>query len=224
MRAILLITSCAKFRKSSYQDACRATWLREWGHLIEHRFLLGRSCDKPREDELILDVDDGYAAVPEKCNAAHSWAVEQGYTNVFQADADTYIAILRLLSSGWEAYDCVGCVVGNPPFPGGGCGYGLGPRALAALVAVTPPFKWQDAPRDNEKGSDLLTGLTLARAGIPMTHDARYWTGDGGPVLFPFWDKNVWDGGIISAHLGQCQQYEPRWVYECHKNFMDNAK
>jgi hypothetical protein len=223
MRPIILITSCAKFRKNSYQDAIRSTWLYEWGHLIDYRFVLGRGCDDPQKDELVLAVDDDYASVPEKCNAGQRWALNSGYKNVFQADADTYIAIPRLLSSGWEAYDCIGCLVGSPSFPGGGCGYGLGPRALAALADVTPPFKWQDAPRDNEKGSDLLTGLVLSRAGIPMTHDARFWTGDGGPVLFPFWDKDVWNSGIITAHLGQCQRYEPAWVQACHRNFMENA-
>jgi len=224
MKSIILITSCAKFRMNSYQDADRATWLASWGNLIEHKFLLGRSCENPQDDELVLNVDDGYAAVPEKCHAGWCWAVAQGYTHVFQADADTYIAIPRLLYSGWEAYDCIGCLVGSPLFPGGGCGYGLGPRALAALAAVHPPFQWQDPPRHNEKGSDLLTGLVLARAQIPMTHDARYWTGDGKQVLFPHRQKGVWNTGLITAHLGQCQRYEPSWVYECHANFMENDR
>ena len=217
MKPIILITSCDKYRLNSYNTAARLTWLKD--SPIDYRFILGRGCSDLLPDETRLDVNDSRTAVPEKCHAGWVWARACGYTHVFQCASDTYISIKRLQASGWEKHDCVGCLIGDAPvFPGGGCGYGLGPLALDALCAARP------SDFDHKYGDDLLTGTVLARVGITMTHDARYWTGDGKQVLFPFWEKDVWDSGVISAHLGQCQTYEPQWVYACHQSFLENAK
>jgi hypothetical protein len=211
MNPVIIILSCEAFRHNGYNDAIRETWLKEWGHLVPHKFLLGRGCTDPLDDELVVDEDDGYENTLSKCRAAQRWSNDIGYSHMFLACCDTYVAVPRLLASGFENYDCVGSMLTDAPFPGGGCGYWLSFRANDAM--------FHDVP--DTDAHDLWTGRALARAGIPLTHDERYWTGGGGPTLFPSRDKTMWERGLISAHLGQMKRYDAQQMFDCHKAFME---
>lgn len=223
---IILIVSCNAFRSNGYNDAIRNTWLQEWGRLIPHRFLIGRGCVDPLDDELVVDEGDNFSNAIYKSRAGQRWSNDQGYSHLFLACSDTYVAIPRLLASDFEKYDCVGDMLSSDPFPGGGCGYWLSARANEAMF-LDDIRRYTGLETENH---DLWTGRALAKAGLSLHNDDRYWTNSGNPGLFPYWDEKVWDTGIISVHLGQCPTPTRRSIYtskemiNCHAAFMKNAK
>ena len=58
MRLLHFITSCERDRNNGAADVCRNTWLRSWGHLVDFRFIVGRSSVHLRPDELQVDADE----------------------------------------------------------------------------------------------------------------------------------------------------------------------
>ena len=231
MKPIILITSCERDRSNGRNAAVRETWIRTWGHLVEHRFILGSGCENPQDDEIIFNnVDDGYHGVDRKQREACRWALANGYDYAFQCDADTYVVVPRLLASGFEKHDYIGYTISRPEhlepyYAGGGCGYWLSARALQVLA---------DASDESFCGwGDLWVGNCLLSADIHATHDERYWTDGhyseaqgiqarwGGEGAFPYCDEGVWDIGIITAHLGRgTNQFDPQWMRECHESFL----
>jgi hypothetical protein len=219
---IILLTSCAPYRTNGFDQVVRDTWLKRWGHLVDHRFVVGRGCTDPKPDELIVDADDGYQHTAEKQQATARWALDAGYTHLHIACSDTYTPVPRLMSSGYAEHEAVGCVVFNwngEGWLGGGCGYWLGPKAAEAIANENPPTSW---------AADCATGDTLRKAGIPMTHDARYWTDNGGGSAFPYWEKDIWqrDGGYVSVHMSSRDRggYDPKWMVECHESFLKEGE
>ena len=229
MKILFSITSCRVYQSNGQEDSVRESWVKEWGHLFEYRFLLGRGCDVHFDDELLLDVPDGYESVAHKCNTAHRWALDKGYDFVFQCCTDTYVAVPRLLATGFEKHACMGAICEPLPAPGGGAGYTLDKRALSALAAAEHPFPI---------GDDVLTGMTLNRVGLPMVHDDRFWSDvrmiegmrQGGFSSFPYKEASAWDGGVCTVHLGNgcrssclpsaVKEYSPTMMFDCHQSFL----
>ena len=226
MKPIIFILSCGAYRTSGHNQAIRETWAGEWGNLIPHKFLLGRGCTDPLDDELIFDEDDSRSNAMYKCREAQRWSNDHGYSHMFLCCSDTYVAVPRLLASGFENYDCVGSMLTDAPFPGGGCGYWLSARANDAMFCDNLS-RYEGLEKENH---DLWAGRALAAAGIPLQNDARYWTNGGFAGLFPYWEKTVWDTGIVAVHLGQCPEpgvyptYTPEDMRKCHQSFLENAK
>ena len=137
MKVLILTTSCAADR-GDVQLAARETWVGHWCNLVDHRFVLGHGNSDPYDGELIVDAPDDYNSMPIKNQAALRWAVAHQYDYVFQTTTDTYVAVPRLLRSGFETYDYVGRQCNNGPHLSGGAGYWLSRTAMGVLIAATP--------------------------------------------------------------------------------------
>jgi hypothetical protein len=217
-RPIILLTSCAPYRTNGFNQIVRDTWIKKWGHLVNYKFVLGQGCTDPVMDEVIVDAHDGYQHTAEKQQAAARWALDAGYTHLFIACPDTYIAVPRLMTSGYAEHDSIGYIVFNwnkNGWFGGGCGYWLGPKAAEAIANENPPMTW---------AADCATGMTRRKANIPMTHSEQYWTCAGGDGPFPYWEKGIWnrDGGYVAVHMSSRDRggYDPKWMTECHESFL----
>ena len=61
MKPIILIAAWQGYKARGDQDACRETYLKEWGHLIPHRFVYDREYkDECAPDEIIVDAPTGF--------------------------------------------------------------------------------------------------------------------------------------------------------------------
>lgn len=213
MKVLVLTTSCAADRGGSQQVA-RETWVGAWGHLVDHRFVLGKGNRDTVPSELIVDAPDDYFGVPFKDQAAWHWAIANGYDYVFQTSVDTYVAVPRLLQSGFEQWDYIGRRCTNGPHASGGAGYWLSRKALDILVAETPHRNYED----------LWVGETLASHGIPVFNDERYWAMSYDDPPFQYQVLGAWNWGTISVHLGRgTGLYDPTWMRDCHRSFLNDT-
>lgn len=214
----ILITSCDRDRNNGRNNAVRNTWARAWcargeqHPILDYRFVLGRTCENPRDDEIIVDADDSYGATSIKQHRGYLWALSHGHRNVFQCDVDTYVAVPRLLTTEWPLHDYIGRQDDPRGFCGGGCGYWLTARALRVL-AVSEPYP--------EYG-DLWVGTVLQAAGIKAHHDPRFWTKAYSEPRFDYGDFSSWEDGTCAVHLGRgTDNYDPAWMLECHACYCD---
>src|ERR1035438_3326518 len=100
-RTLIAVTTCHAFRDRA--DAVRATW----GAEVEGadiRYFLGRGA-AARDDEVLLDCDDGYHHLSQKTQLIRRWALEQGYDYLWKIDDDTYVRPERLLGNGFADLD-----------------------------------------------------------------------------------------------------------------------
>lgn len=167
MKPIVLLTSCSYNLQRNAE--CRATWLKEWGHKIEYRFVMGVGNTAKFGDELIVDVDDSYSGLPAKIQKSHKWALEQGYDFILKTDCDVYMHIPRLLASDFEQHSYSGNLY-YPQFVMGAA-YWLDKRATEILVHAPLPYPGTPG------GDDVWVGNTMSAAGIIPHHDARYYIG-----------------------------------------------
>lgn len=183
IRPIILITTCVYHQARNEQ--CRRTWLKEWGELVDYRFVFGAGYSPKNDDEISFPVDDSYQGLPAKIQASHKWAYDQGFNFILKTDCDMYVHIPRLLRSGFEQHS----YVGNLFWPDAphkfvlGAAYWLDKKATEILVnAPLPPY-----PADG--GDDLWVGRVMERNQIPIHHDGRYYIGNEIP-----WDS------VITVH------------------------
>ena len=110
MNPIILIAAYQGYKARGDQDACRDTYLKEWGHLIPHRFVYDREYDGPlARGRNQCRLPDGFHGVRVQDTPRYSsgrWS--NGYDYVFSAPTDCYIVIPRLLASGYEKLDYTG--------------------------------------------------------------------------------------------------------------------
>ena len=172
MKPVILITSCMYHLVRNEQ--CRATWLAQWSHLIDYRFILGQGYYPKFEDELVLPVDDTYSGLPAKIQASHKWALEQGYDFILKTDCDVYMHIPRLLESGFEKYP----YSGNIFWPEArhkfaiGAAYWLNKEASEILVNEPLP------PYGMDGGDDMWVGRVMNAHNISCHHESRYYIGE----------------------------------------------
>ena len=97
----------------------------------------------PLNDEVVLDVPDGYFYLPWKTTESLRWALERDYDFIFRIFTDTYVFPEQLKKSGFEEHDFVGRTFTCPPCkahakghdaPHGGCGYWTSARAAKIVV------------------------------------------------------------------------------------------
>jgi len=95
MRILVACITCHKFRDRA--DAQRKTWVPD---LVgaDIRFFVGGG-EPERPDEVILPVDDGYRALPEKVKYVFQWALNHGYDWCVKIDDDVYLRPDRLLNA-----------------------------------------------------------------------------------------------------------------------------
>lgn len=152
MKVLIGVISCNRDRQN--QQQARNTWLKD---CTEYRFILGRSCYEPTQDELILDAPDDYRNLVQKVRKTIEYAASNGFDYLFKCDVDTYCHVSRLLSSGFENHDYVGRY--------GGAGYWLSRKAMLALLDTTFP---------DFDAEDEVVYRNLESKGIPSHEDRRY--------------------------------------------------
>jgi hypothetical protein len=195
MKPVILITSCSYRLKEN--ELCRETWLREWGHLIDYKFVMGFGCPVKHGDELIVAVDDGYYGLPDKIQVSHKWAWTEGYTHILKTDSDVYVHIPRLLASGFEQFP----YSGNLYYPDFimGAAYWLDRRATETMLHA--PLPYRGAPG----GDDVWVGHIMSESGIAAHDDKRYHIGENIP-----WDD------VISLHVSGPPRLDMK---EIHRRF-----
>jgi glycosyltransferase involved in cell wall biosynthesis len=174
-RVFIALMACHRYESRVIQ--ARQSWIQDLDG-ADYKFFFGRPAivRDPKEDEIFLDVDDGYNSLPLKVQAACKYMAANGYDFMFKADDDTYIVPDRLLHSGFAAYDYVGRLrgpadwktKGDKPadYPSGGPGYWLSRRAAEIVASAT----W-----DGDWAEDRWVANVLLPRGIKIEHDGRYW-------------------------------------------------
>lgn len=145
---------------------------------IRYRFFLGMGCAARFEDEIVLPVDDSYARLPWKVQAALRWAlaIEPKITHMFKTDADTEIRADDLLHSDFESHDYVGNFWDGKPEPtkrkgtyAMGAGYWLSRASAEKVVAATID---DTVSHHGEYFEDMFVGKVLESAN--RHHEDRY--------------------------------------------------
>ncbi len=110
MKLLVAVLTCQQ--NLARANAQRLTWAKN--PACDVRFFLGaRGLDRePGPDEVFLDVDDTYEALPLKLKLALSWSHAHGYTHTAKTDDDVFLATDRLIKSGCDAFDYWGRVRG----------------------------------------------------------------------------------------------------------------
>ncbi len=205
MKPIILLAAYQGYIARGDQAAVRDTYLKEWGHLIPHRFVYDREYkDECAPDEIIVDAPTGFMECVFKTHQGIRWALENGYDYVFSAPTDCYIIIPRLLASGYEKFDYTGYQVPDEGHIGGGSGYWLSKRAMLIVANSEPELDYEDR----------WVGNALRTYDILGVHDPRYWSSEQTRV-----------DGAITAHLSHATGiYNPRWMVDLHKKYMEEKK
>lgn len=204
-RPIFFTTSCRRDRENGAQAAVAGSWLKTWGRLIEHRFILGAGNERyGAPGELVVDYGDTYAEITGKNLLALKWALEQGYTHMFIGDTDTYVSVPRMLASGFEEHDYAGrrCDEGHA---GQGCGFMLGAKAVKACMDINPiGHSW----------FDMMIGLHLRDAhGIHLHDDPRYYFS---PNVVPTVDEFC-RHSPVTVNLGRItNKFDHTLLADCH--------
>lgn len=164
MKPLIAIPSCHAF--GAARAACKATWIKKWGHLADIRFFIGTPRRRNTKDTIYLDVPDDYDGLPLKVKTIHQWALANGYSHIFKCDDDTFVHIPRLLASGFQREHYVGTRRAYF-FAQGGAGYWLSAEAMRILQ------KFSNQEWAVRKCEDITVGFLL-QGKLPLTYDKRY--------------------------------------------------
>jgi hypothetical protein len=133
-------------------------------------FFVGRPPDdEPRltARTVVLDVDDGYAGLPEKVRGICRWGIKNDFDSLCKLDDDVYMRPERLDGVLGDA-DYVGRFrVGYDGFPdyASGFTYMLSRRAMQIIA---------DAELTADPNEDRWVGTVLHEAGVQARHEARF--------------------------------------------------
>lgn len=165
--------------------ACEATWLSRAASLgIDYKGFTDAELGLVQIDQHNNAVDP---IRTQRTKGMAKYAYDNGYDFVFRVDTDTYVWLNRLLASGFEKYDYMGCCqnTGQGPFNGnlgewstqtahGGDGFFLSRKAMKVII---------DAPvsryADGKFWGDLWAGDQLWKRGIHCKQDTRFLDGSG---------------------------------------------
>jgi hypothetical protein len=185
MRLLVAISSCEYYENKGLNDPQRNTWLVDAVKLgMDYKFFHGKG-STPKEDVIVLDVDDGMGGVTDKQKGKLEWAYNNGYDYVFSCYPDTYACASRLLSCGFNNFDYLGYVHQHPggnPYCQGGCGYFLSRKAYEIAYRATTSYV----------NDDCWMGDTLLAAGIRPTNNNDFTNCGPGPKK---------DNTSITVHL-----------------------
>ena len=108
-------------------------------------------------DEIYLPCGDGYVFNSAKMKEICRYAINEGYDYILRVDDDTYVDLLKLLSSDFTDHDYSGAATGA--FHPGSCMF-LSRSAMGFIVSA----------RITNYADDLWIGQVMENAGIPR-HD-----------------------------------------------------
>jgi hypothetical protein len=203
MKLLVSIGSCWRDVNNGANESMRLAWLNDLNALgTDHRFFLGSTKNFIRQlDAEHLDTEDDYAHLSLKTKFACQYAIERGYTHLFQCFTDTYVRPERLLTSGSWLHPYTGYHGGHlnvVNYASGGAGYWLDRRCME-LIVNADGYDWAE---------DRWVGNILAKAGIHCVFDGRY-----RPKRYDITPNN----DIISTHLSLGEgKYDSAWMSEVH--------
>jgi Galactosyltransferase len=139
----------------------RETWARDVPPEMDLRFFYGApdpfAYPVNGIDEVLLNVEDDYAHLPDKVFAICRWAVENDYDFMLKADDDTAVYPHRLLAEiKHKQFHYAGYMAHIGTYASGGPGYWLNRKAMA-IVAESTPHTWAE---------DMCVGEILRKSGI----------------------------------------------------------
>ena len=201
MRVLIAIKSCERDAVNGCNVAQRVTWL-PCVRGADYRFFVGQGHVTLQDDEVRVAAPDDYMALPYKTREIVRWSLAADYDHVFLCDTDTYVRPMRLLASGFDRGDLVGCVNGPPSVPGavegkyawvsGGNGYWLSRRAMSAVASHDP----------NHWAEDCWVAQVVQLQRLTVIDDQRYGNGE------------------ITTHFcstGHKRLFEVTWMHEQHR-------
>ena len=199
-RAIIFVMTHVPDIASGKITAVRDTWAKQWPEIFPVKYAFDNTHKDPWPDELVLDVPTGMMNMSFKTHKMTQWALGHGYDYAFFVPTDCYVAIDRLLMSGYEKVDYTGFHSYDEHHIGGGSGYWLSRRALQAVAAYVPYPDYEDR----------WVGSACRAAGISAIHDPRYRSWEQPPVV-----------GSITKHLSRAtNDYDPIWMYMVHEKYL----
>jgi hypothetical protein len=200
MKILIAVLGCGAHR--AYYDALRATCYA--GDTL-HRFFQGAPAEN--DDEVELEVADGYLHLPFKTQRVCEWAIRREFDFMFKADTDTFVDVRRLMASGFEKHCYSGYHRGDSPsYASGGSGYWLDRQAMKIVARAAMREDWSVDDRPSVIGEDLQVGRVLLENGIVCFNDSRYRL---------FWPGPQRTNEVISIHNTYKEPVEP-WLFKMH--------
>lgn len=196
---LVAVKSCHRDRKAGLHDAIRGTWGKDLGKKnVMLRFFMGANPDTRegtplRNDEVVLDCDDTYAALPHKTRGICQWTMSKIIHNVFLCDCDTFVIAKELLALPFELPDYAGSFkngeeeigqtfhyqdhMGDYPncytWASGGFGYFLSIKAAQEIAESFPQVWAEDMYVGQVLGPEIAKGWMMAMA-LDMAGKATY--------------------------------------------------
>lgn len=176
-----------------YHNAIRETWGKDLPSNVDLKFFVGGSgieLNNFQEDEIPLDCEDTYVALPQKTREIARWSLSHDFDFSFFCDTGSFVIPHHLMSCGFENYDYMGFWGGGShktfsyrledaergcpvqfvkscsPWAAGG-GYVLSRKAME-IVANTEPKYWAE---------DLGVGQMMSENGIHFEDRPRRFKG-----------------------------------------------
>lgn len=220
-KSLIAVISCNRDAMNGYNHAVRQTWLHNSS--ADYVFVIGGKSSTIRMgDELYITAKDDYLSLPNKTHGLLTWALNEGYDNIFKCDTDTYVKVNRILSSNFSDYDYIGYFngeVGKPnviynkcyAWASGGSGYWLSRRAAEYIVSNPPDHK-SICPQLNFPCEDLwvgqLLGPNIQSGSISGLHDPRYYRG--------YRDNYTVEFTSHYCSEGMNRRFDTGWLYKHH--------
>jgi hypothetical protein len=181
MKELIAIVTCHASKYRDRANAQRATWAQHAKACgYDLKFFLGRppNWEQPCEDEIFLDVDDGYHCMPAKTRALCQWALAARYDYLFKTDDDVYVNMAALRKAPKYPHDYVGRFRGPsggyPADYASGYAYWLSKKAMKIVAAGELTDDWAE---------DRWVANLLAKHGIAGWSDDRSYVACYPPVL-----------------------------------------
>ena len=151
----------------------------------------------------MLDIPDRYEYSGYKERGLCRWALLRGFKFVFSCTTDTFVALERLLASGFEEHDYCGTTDSENTFVGGGPGYWKSRKAVD-IVANSPVSHW---------AADFWVGKVLRERGVAIHKDSRY-------TNLEETDPPLKINNVISSHIANSPAvYRPEQMLELYRRY-----
>lgn len=172
MKILIAIMCCHE--RQEYAEASRQTWIKDIRG-ADYKIFYGRGNHDLKDDEIQLDVPDGYYNLITKIYGIVQWAYSHGYDYILKCDDDVYVLPARLVSSDFSKYDFIGgesfgideCNrlfrYQNTVLAPGGCWW-LSRKSMQAMLSRPQPGEGADEP---------WVADVLKNSGIPVRIDNR---------------------------------------------------
>lgn len=156
-------------------EAIRQTWWNIKDERFDYKMFFGKGAERESlEDEVFLDVPDGYYQASLKIQAICRWALDHGYSSILKLDDDNYVYPERIPDLP-EDIDQIGHWQHDYI---SGFAYWLSERAMKAVATLNTGSVWAE---------DVFVGHCMTIAGLSRKHEASFIDGcalhSGNPLI-----------------------------------------